>query len=105
MQQAQLQGETSLTATLIKAGASDNKVTVSKIAGKRTTSEPDGNEEQPKTGRWKKWEHQRFLEGNFHIYLSIGIVRTTLAISGKICRNSHGNTNQKSRAEIFYERE
>jgi len=93
MQQTQLQGETSLNATLIKVEASDNKMTVPKIAGKRTTSEPDENEEQPKTGRWKKWEHERFLKGNLHIYLSIGIVRTTLAISGKICRNSYRNTN------------
>lgn len=33
---------------------------ISKLSGKRMSPESDDNKT---TGRWKKWEHQRFLEG------------------------------------------
>jgi len=48
------------------------------LRGKRTSPETD---EVKTTGRWKKWEHQRFLEGIcFLLGYSFKIVWKTLEI-------------------------
>jgi hypothetical protein len=71
------------------------------LTGKRAS--PESGDEKT-TGRWKKWEHQKFLEGIcFVLSSSVGIIWKTLAIGREACGNKNWSTSSQSRTKILHE--